>query len=271
MAKRQKSLRDHYFAKSREVEIVDVLSSDDSCPESLASAVDGGNVDAPPSEAEIISSQWKDQWCVQFDWLQFDPSIGRVFCRICKDKGGRSSYAKDGARNLKVSAFQDHARSNEHRRLAWALQSGGKVMQKAIVSSQKACDEAVASLVRAAYFLGKNSLPYSKFPALCKLLLTVKAPMTLSLYQDEKACATLMLCISVVIQKQILSRIRNSPFFGVMIDESTDISVTGHLVAFATIIEEGLPVSVFLGLLPIEGGKKDAGIIYDTLITALRH
>ena len=41
-----------------------------------------------------------------------------------------------------------------------------------------------------------------------------------------------------------------------MIDESTDISVTGHLVVFATIIEEGVPLTVFLGLLEIEGGKK---------------
>jgi hypothetical protein len=41
-----------------------------------------------------------------------------------------------------------------------------------------------------------------------------------------------------------------------MIDESTDISVTGHLVVFATIIEEGVPLTVFLGLLEIEGGKR---------------
>jgi len=30
-----------------------------------------------------------------------------------------------------------------------------------------------------------------------------------------------------------------------MIDESTDISATSHLVMFATIVEEGLPVIVF--------------------------
>jgi hypothetical protein len=41
-----------------------------------------------------------------------------------------------------------------------------------------------------------------------------------------------------------------------MIDESTDISVTGHLVVFTTIIEEGVPLTVFLDLLRIEGGKK---------------
>jgi len=39
-----------------------------------------------------------------------------------------------------------------------------------------------------------------------------------------------------------------------MIDECTDISISGHLV-FATIIEEDFQVIVLLGLLEIEGGK----------------
>jgi hypothetical protein len=224
MAKRQKSLRDHYFAKSREVECIEILSSgsENSSPKTGDSSVPCN----PPSEIEIAASQWKEQWGIQFPWIYFCAKVGKVFCKVCREKGRRSTYAKDGAKNLKVSSFQDHARSGEHRRLAWVLQSGEKVMEKAILQGQKACDEAVASLFRAAYFLGKQFLPYSKFPALCKLLVTVKAPMTLSMYQDEKSCADLMMCISVVIQKRVLARVKNSTFYGVMIDESTDISVT---------------------------------------------
>ena len=41
-----------------------------------------------------------------------------------------------------------------------------------------------------------------------------------------------------------------------MINESTDINVTGHLVVFTTIIEEGMPLTVVLGLLEIEGEEK---------------
>jgi len=50
----------------------------------------------------------------------------------------------------------------------------------------------VASLFKVAYFLGKQSLSYSKFPSLYKLLVSVNAPMTLSLYHDEKACVDLI-------------------------------------------------------------------------------
>ena len=62
--------------------------------------------------------------------------------------------------------------------------------------------------------------------------------------------------------KKIICRVRNSQFYGILIDESTDISVTGHLVVLATIIEEGVPMIVFLGLLEIEGGKKYVSIIF---------
>ena len=55
-------------------------------------------------------------------------------------------------------------------------------------------------------------------------------------------------CISTVVHKKKLDRIRDSKFFGLMIDESKDISSTSRVVVFGTFVEEGLPISVFLGL-----------------------
>ena len=50
-----------------------------------------------------------------------------------------------------------------------------------------------------------------------------------------------------------------------MIDESTDISSTGHVVVFGTFVDEGLPISVFLGLFEVPNYKKDAGLIFEGL------
>ena len=143
------------------------------------------------------------------------------------------------------------------------------MLEKAIKQGQRACDESLSSLFRATYFIGKQSLPYAKFSALCSLFASIKAPITASLYHDEKSCADLIACMSNVIKK-IMCRVRNSLFYGIMIDKSTDISVTGHLVVFTTIIEEGMPLTVFLGLLEIEGGKKDASVIFYCLVNHLK-
>ena len=113
-------------------------------------------------------------------------------------------YAKEGSKNLKVSAFHDHACSSEHKKICWALQSGGKVLENVIKQGQRACDESFSSLFHAAYFIRKQSLPYAKFPSLCSLLASVKNPITASLYHDEKSCADLIACMSNVIKKSYI-------------------------------------------------------------------
>jgi hypothetical protein len=116
-------------------------------------------------------------------------------------KGGRSIYARDGSKNFKVSAFTDHSRSNEHQRLTWACTIGDKTMEKTIFIGQRACDEALQTLFKTTYFTGKQSLSYSKFPALCKLLMSVNVPITANMYQDEKTCSDLITCISAILKK----------------------------------------------------------------------
>ena len=110
MAKRQRSLKEHFLTTPRNIDIDDLAS--ETC------ALD----DLPsPSQAQSVQGIWKDKWYSQFDWLDFSPDLGRVFCKVCKEKGRRSIYAKERSKNLKVSAFHDHACSSEHKKLCWAL------------------------------------------------------------------------------------------------------------------------------------------------------
>ena len=51
-----------------------------------------------------------------------------------------------------------------------------------------------------------------------------------------------------------------------MIDESTGVSVTSHVAVFTTFVEDGLPVSIFLGLLEIANDKKDAEEFFQKLL-----
>ena len=45
--------------------------------------------------------------------------------------------------------------------------------------------------------------------------------------------------------KNIICETQNSPLFGIMIHISTDISVTRHIVIFATNVKEDLSKTVF--------------------------
>jgi len=45
-------------------------------------------------------------------------------------------------------------------------------------------------------------------------------------------------------------------FYGLIIDESINVSVIGHVIFFATFVKEEIPITTFLSLLVIHGGKK---------------
>ena len=130
-----------------------------------------------------------------------------------------------------------------------------------MTSINQLCNEAMMYLFRAAYFIGKEGLSFQKI-SLCALLLTCKALLHEKLYYDEKACSVMVFAISCVFISNILDRARDYFFLGLMIDESTDFSVTMHLVEFPTLIEGSLHIVCFLGLLCIEGGQKDSMKIF---------
>jgi hypothetical protein len=48
-----------------------------------------------------------------------------------------------------------------------------------------------------------------------------------------------------------------------MIDESTDISVLGHLIIFATFLEGDVVTTSFIGLLWIVDGQKSSSVNFD--------
>lgn len=97
-----------------------------------------------------------------------------------------------------------------------------------------------------------------------------KTPITEKLYHNEKICIDIMFAISTILQRQILDKIRDSRFFGIMIDESTDISVLDHLVIFAIFLKGSVVTTSFLGLLWIVDGQKSSRVIFDLLIDVLK-
>ena len=141
----------------------------------------------------------KDAWYSQFHWIEFNSDLGRVYCKVCRDKQARNVFARAGSINIKVSAFQDHNMSVEHKKLEWTANQGEKAMRKIVEKTITACDDALITLFMSAYFLAKETMPSTKFPSLCKLLLKFKSNITESLYHDEKSCAEMVFYISNVI------------------------------------------------------------------------
>ena len=130
MAKRQQTLQRHHFTSTCDQVVYENELADKRWEKLQRVANKQGNETSSSSnrrtrseissEDEVIEAakqSWKDAWYTLFDCIKFDDSIGKVFCKTCQSKGGRSVFANAGSINIKISAFQDHVRSQEHKRL----------------------------------------------------------------------------------------------------------------------------------------------------------
>jgi len=79
----------------------------------------------------------------------------------------------------------------------------------------------------------------------------------------------IVFALSSIIQKKVLEG-KGLKKIGLMIDKSTDISVKGHFVVYATFLKGNLPITTFLGLLWIEGEKRNSQIIFEILVVGMK-
>ena len=93
-----------------------------------------------------------------------------MYCKICKESGGKGIFATSRSPNFKVSALQDHTNTAEYKRLSWVAHSGSRRMDKIIVQATMTCDEALITFFIISHYVGIELLPFSKIPTLCDFI-----------------------------------------------------------------------------------------------------
>jgi hypothetical protein len=80
-AKRQRTLTANFFRAApfkQEQELPHVMAASNST-----------NSDKKLGHVEAARLLWKDKWILDFNWLEFNSELGKVFCKVCKEAGGR--------------------------------------------------------------------------------------------------------------------------------------------------------------------------------------
>ncbi len=83
-----------------------------------------------------------------------------------------------------------------------------------------------------------------------------------NVYQNDPGATEFLCSISEVIEKNIMSKLKNSQFFSISIDESTDISFNDYLILYVTCYINNDPEQNFLKLFKLPA--KDAQSVYLT-------
>ena len=191
---------------------------------------------------------WKDK----FLWLQYKD--GCMYCTYCLETNKHNSYTS-GCQNFRTSDIQKHSKSRDHRSAteAYAMKLSGATVPAGFYRLTTEHEQAIVSAMRNVYWLSKEDVASLKYNSLNKLVELQGCECIRNLYVGENAKYTspevvkeMQEVLSQCIKSDIRDEIQKSPYFSIMIDESTDVSTTKALIVYAHLLVDGVRKTRFL-------------------------
>jgi len=119
------------------------------------------------------------------------------------------------------------------------------------------------------FWLAENDVPLNKLPKVVQLCRALECPQLLSssnpvTYENHVSGRQILSAISNSIEEAIWKELDEATAFGIMIDESTDISCEPHLIIYVKYCLYGKIKIHFLKLLHLK--NKDSKSIFELII-----
>lgn len=123
--------------------------------------------------------------------------------------------------------------------------------------------EIVIPTMKLVYWMVQDDLPLSKYESLCLFPMSLQTPnmpknKDYTSYTNHMAAKEFLFAISQYLEELQISKMLDSPFFSLMLDESTYRSLEKHLVVYAMFLNSkgsGPPISWFLKLINVCDGR----------------
>ena len=196
--------------------------------------------------------------------------------RLQKCVPGKATWVDVPCKTIRRSALVVHKESRSHCeavQMEVALQAsksdgGIERVLDFVVSAQR---KAFIAALKCMYFLNKREIAHTtNFVPLLDLAKSLGVQYLNDLYVGENAAyrserfvQEIISALGEVVVRKICVVLQNSPFFVLMIDETTDVAVMKQLVIYARYIEDGAVQTRFLSMMHIRDGT--ASIIVEAV------
>ncbi|GBB87188.1 hypothetical protein RclHR1_13620004 [Rhizophagus clarus] len=218
---------------------------------------DEDNSNKDVKNPRIHEKTFKSKWLAEFSWLRYDEINKRMYCTLCIRHKKKNKFATEGATNIsRKSAIKEHTNTKDHKD-AEKLEKARiqmKLLQKVHFSSDANTNH-IIGIMRAVYFLAKKNLPLKLLPSIVELIKESNSPNLLDgtiTYTNHISGHEFLEAMSDTIKEEIWDELSNVTAFGVMIDESTDITTTKHLDIYVSYVtREGILKTRFLCIVPL--------------------
>ncbi|KAK6168057.1 hypothetical protein SNE40_021959 [Patella caerulea] len=201
--------------------------------------------------------KFSHHWLVSFPWLRYDATRNIMYCKICEEFGNNKKLTfVTGSQNFRKSNLWEHKMSSEHN-YAFDRSEGKSTPQPLTKIKQKKqneelldeVDQAMLTIIRNLYFISKENIAIDKFERLNELSALNGSPMTSKLYRHYYTASEFVKLISDDIEDSIISDVRSSPVFGILLNDSLVLPPDKHLILYISFIKDGILQTRFVRLL----------------------
>ena len=214
--------------------------------------------------------KFRDAWRDKFPWLrcllQGDQTCMK--CTWCEKYGSPGPWGTGhGCFNLQLHAIQTHASSSGHKLSStkWMCDVEKKTMSIPTHVSQldDANKNKVITTMKLMYFVAKKDLSIATYQDLCDLAIVLEVPhmpkqTEYTSYATRYGGYEFLYAFGKHLVEIQTSNMMCSPYYSLMLDESTDNGLELHLIVYATYLQcggIGPQRTEYMGLIKILNGK----------------
>ncbi|XP_070567317.1 E3 SUMO-protein ligase KIAA1586-like [Ptychodera flava] len=195
-------------------------------------------------------------------------------CKLCIDSKLHNVFTRGKSDNApKKDDLLKHAKSRDHR-AAFARPSLQEDMKSATTTAYGKIKDTTVALMRTVFTMAKEQISNRKLPALidmqisngCQALNPLQDGSSQLQYTHHESLDDFFLSIRTVIERQILSNVKNCPFkiYAAQLDEATDVSNLSTVMVYIRFVNcDGNVESHFLSVKELSACS--AGEIYNAV------
>jgi len=200
-------------------------------------------------------------------WIIYESEKDLMYCKFCKknnlDPKHKQSPWVIGRKVASSDNILRHEQSTLHSNSIKMVQNKPKNDEIYSHALEKEYSE-LLPLMTSSYWLAISYNAAIQIESLSNLFMAnnIRFPQN---FCNDKGVVAIQRCISISIQKKLIKLINdNRLYYSILIDESTDISISKHLIVYVKYLDNWEPKTSFLGLVHVD--SCDAASIVKSLI-----
>lgn len=259
------------------------LVTSSSLSEASTSTETESRTQAQPTSADSSRSKKRvkaqEIWLKKWSWLKLT-SDGGMQCELCLKHSKKNTLtAKSGCTNFRTSTLERHVETTDHQQALQAegLQRDFAVASQAAAKNLTGVDASIQAAMRTVHWLAMEDVAIKKYTSLMEFqkLQGCESVLDLSVggnatYMSRTAGQEFQECVAEAIHKEVVQKIREADMYSILIDESTDLSVSKHMVVFVRLVDSDfVPHTYFLKNISVNDPQSTASVLFKFLKEAL--